>query len=50
MAALGLSPLSCGAQGLPMPGRPLSEAMQQMITTAVQMEAIRRREEVSPRP
>lgn len=40
----------CGVQGLPMPGRPLSEAVQQMITTSVQMEAIRRREEVRPRP
>ena len=29
-----------------MPGRPVSEAVQQMISTAVQMEAIRRREEV----
>ena len=29
-----------------MPGQPLSEAVQQMISGAVQMETIRRREEV----
>lgn len=33
-----------------MPGRALSEAVQQMITTSVQMEFIRRREGVSLKP
>ena len=38
----------CVAQGMPRAGRPLCEAVQQMVMGAMQIEAIRRHEEVRP--
>ena len=38
--------MHCAVQGMPRAGRPLCEAVQQMVMGAMQTEAIRRREEV----